>query len=98
MAKLNWTDEAVRWLEDIFEFIAVDNPEAARRTVQAIYDRVQMLEAFPELGFRYEKIQDRNVRIYLYGHYKIAYCINPNGSIDILGVFHGALDISRYLF
>ncbi|MBI5506369.1 MAG: type II toxin-antitoxin system RelE/ParE family toxin, partial [Deltaproteobacteria bacterium] len=30
------------------------------------------------------------------GHYRIAYLIKPDGSIDILGVFHGALDIERF--
>jgi leucyl-tRNA synthetase len=29
-------------------------------------------------------------------HYRIAYLIKPDGNIDILGVFHGALDIDRY--
>jgi len=32
-----------------------------------------------------------------YGHYRITYLIRPDGNIDILGVFHGALDIDRYL-
>jgi toxin ParE1/3/4 len=32
----------------------------------------------------------------LYGHYRIAYLIKDDGNIDILGVFHGALDIGRY--
>lgn len=29
MDELNWTDEAQRWLRDIFDSIAVDNPMAA---------------------------------------------------------------------
>ena len=31
-----------------------------------------------------------------YGHYRIAYLVKEDGDIDILGVFHGALDINRY--
>lgn len=34
MAQIDWTDEALRWLEDIFEYIAADNREAAARTVR----------------------------------------------------------------
>ena len=41
MAEIGWTEEAQRWLTDIFEYIAADNPQAAARTVQGIYDRVQ---------------------------------------------------------
>jgi plasmid stabilization system protein ParE len=33
MAKITWTAEAQRWLEDIFEYIAADNPQAAIQTV-----------------------------------------------------------------
>lgn len=33
----------------------------------------------------------------LYGHYRIAYLYRlDNESVEILGVFHGALDIDRY--
>jgi toxin ParE1/3/4 len=28
--------------------------------------------------------------------YRIAYLIKEDGNIDVLGVFHGALDIGRY--
>lgn len=53
MAEITWTAEAQRWLEDIFEVIAADNPQAAARTVQGIYERAQDLVAFPEMGHRY---------------------------------------------
>ncbi len=33
MAELNWSAEAERWLEDIYEYIARDSPRAAARTV-----------------------------------------------------------------
>jgi toxin ParE1/3/4 len=95
MAKIAWTEEAQHWLEDIFEYIAADNPAAAARTVEGIYERVQELIAFPELGYRYTA-SPRHVRILLYGHYRIAYLVKDDRDIDILGVFHGSLDIARY--
>ncbi len=95
MAEVSWTDEAQHWLSDIFEYIATDNPQAAERTVQGIYDRAQDLRRFPELGSRYAA-SSRHVRVLLYGHYRIAYLVKDDGNIDILGVFHGALDITRY--
>jgi len=36
------------------------------------------------------------VRILLYGHYRITYLIKSDGDIDVIGVFHGSLDISKY--
>ena len=95
MAKLVWTEEALWWLEDIFEYIAHDNPDAAARTVQAIYDRAQALTQFPEMGERYAG-SDRHVRILPYEHYRIAYLVKPE-RVEVLGVFHGALDINRYV-
>jgi toxin ParE1/3/4 len=95
MATLTWTDEAQRWLRDIFDYISADSPAAAARTVSGIYERAQFLVTFPEIGHRYFA-STRNVRILLYGHYRIAYLIKADGDIDILGVFHGALDIERF--
>ena len=95
MAEIRWTAEAQRWLEDIFEYIAADNQEAAAHTVRGIYERAQDLASFPEMGHRYSA-SSRDVRILLYGHYRIAYLVKDDRNIDILGVFHGSLDIGRY--
>ena len=97
MVGLRWTREAELWMRDIFEYIAHDNPEAAARVVEGVYNRAQVLTEFPRIGHRYEPIPDREVRILLYGHYRIAYWVKSDDEIDILGVFHGALDIQRYL-
>ncbi len=95
MAAVVWTEEAQRWLRDIYDYIAADNPHAAAATVQGIYDRAQGLSEFPEMGSRHWA-SDRHVRVLLYGHYRIAYLVKDGGGIDVLGVFHGALDISKY--
>lgn len=97
MAELNWTLEAERWLGDIFEYIAQDNPTAARKVVEGIYAKAQRLRMHPHLGHRHECGTGREVRVLLYGHYRIAYLIRPDGNLDVLGVFHGAMEISRYL-
>ena len=97
MATLRWTEEAATWLEEIYQYIAKDNPQAASRTIQAIYDRAQIIKKFPLIGHKYRDESEGEVRILLYGHYRIAYLIHGTGRIDILGVFHTALDIDRYL-
>ena len=96
MAKLNWTSESERWLRDIFDYIAADNPQAAVGVVNGIYAKAQILTRFPDMGYRYEGSEDE-VRILLYGHYRITYLKRPDGDIDVIGVFHGALGIERYL-
>ena len=95
MAEIAWTDEAQRWLSDIYDFIATDNPVAAAQKAKGICERAQVLKAHPEIDHRY-LASSRNVRILLYGHYRVAHLVREDGNIDILGVFHGSLDISRY--
>ena len=96
MAEINWTRESEIWLQDIYNYIAADDPEAAARAVTGIFEKAQLLKNHPRLGHRYESEESRDVRILLYEHYRIAYLIRADGGIDIIGVFHGALDIARY--
>ena len=97
MAEINWTEEAQAWLRDIYDYIAEDNKDAAARTVSGIFLKSQLLKQHARIGHQYEAASPREVRILLYGHYRIAYLIKPDDNIDILGVFHGALSIDRYL-
>ena len=73
MAELTWTVEAERWLRDIYDYIALDNPSAAARTIETIYLKAEILRTFPESGYRYWQKPDRHIRILLHGHYRIAY-------------------------
>ena len=95
MGEVTWNEESQLWLQDIYEYIANDSSEAASQTVEGIEERVQYLESFPELGWRYPN-SSRHVRIILYGHYRIAYFVHENRDVTILGIFHTSLDISRY--
>ncbi len=96
MAEIRWSHEAAQWLKEIYEYIAQDNPTAARKVVSGIYEKAQLLRDFPKIGYKYREEPEGEIRILLYGHYRIAYLIT-DGPIDILGVFHGALQIERYL-
>ncbi len=98
MAEINWTSESEKWLKDIYDYIAIDNPSAAARVIKGIYDKVQILKKFPKIGHKYNFENRDDIRILLYGHYRIAYLVKPDKNIDVLGIFHGALDIDKYLF
>ncbi len=56
-----------------------------------------MLGRFPRMGQAYRTEPEGEIRILSYGHYRIAYLIRSEDLIEILGVFHTALDIERYL-
>jgi len=97
MVSIYWTDEAHNWLKDIHDYIVLDKKSIAKKVVTEIYEKVQILKHSPRIGYRYENDKENEIRILLYGHYRIAYLIKDEHTIDILGVFHGALDIERYL-
>jgi toxin ParE1/3/4 len=97
MAEIRWTEEAADWLREIHDYIAQDSPSGAAKVVSGIYERVQLLRSFPELGHKYRSEPEGDVRILLYGHYRIAYLIKAKETIEVLGVFHGAMDVEKYL-
>ena len=97
MGQINWTLESERWLRDIYDYVAPDNPQAATRLVEGIRQRVQGLRQFPLLGHTYQGHTGQHIRILQYGHYRIAYLIKADDDVDILGMFHNTLDFDRYL-
>lgn len=97
MAKINWTHEAEDWLKRIYDYVVLDNRNAAFKLVKMIYQRAEILEDFPLIGQRLLDWPDRHIRVLLYGHYRIAYLVKEDKTIDILGVFHSALDMKKYL-
>ena len=69
MAEIRWTEESVQWLRDIHDYIAGDDPGAAANVVDSIYRKAQLLRDQPEIGYKYQTVSGRDVRILLYGHY-----------------------------
>lgn len=50
MAQVIWTEPALDQLDEIAEYIALDNPAAAGRLVRNIFTRISCLEQFPDSG------------------------------------------------
>jgi toxin ParE1/3/4 len=94
-SEIVWTDEARQWLRLIRQYIAKDSPAAADRVIEGIWQKAQLLAINPEAGFKYPLRERDDIRVLLYGHYRIAYVLSDQ-RVTILGVFHAALDIDRY--
>jgi toxin ParE1/3/4 len=50
MARLIWTEPALQDLDQIADYISLDKPEAARKLVQRVFQKVESLADFPEIG------------------------------------------------
>lgn len=76
MAEIVWTEPALSDLDAIADYIALDNPNAARALVQRVFQHIGQLEKHPESGAipqelegsRYRQIVEPPCRIiYRYG-------------------------------
>ena len=85
--ELIWTAEAKTMLMKIFDGLVGCDPMIAANVVRGIYAKTQVLLKSPEIGWYFEVIPDRDVRVLLYGHYRIAYEIHKTGYIVICGVY-----------
>jgi toxin ParE1/3/4 len=52
VARLIWTEPVLADLDEIADYIALDNPAAARRLVQRVFKSVERLQRFPSSGKR----------------------------------------------
>lgn len=50
MAEVIWTEPALQQLDQVAEYIALDNPAAARQLIRIIFDKTERLADFPKSG------------------------------------------------
>ncbi|MCC5934409.1 MAG: type II toxin-antitoxin system RelE/ParE family toxin [Balneolales bacterium] len=50
MAGVIWTEPALQELDEIADYISLDNPDAAKNLVRNIFNRVDLLEMYPLSG------------------------------------------------
>ena len=71
-----WSDSAKDRINQFYDFIAEDNPAAARRVIQDLLDRVEALAEHPRLGRRLSEAVDPSLRKLVIGDYIVAYRVN----------------------
>lgn len=96
MAKIVWTDPALTDLGEIADFIALDNFMAARILVQRIFDRVDGLADFPELGRVPPELEGSRYREVIVGPCRVFYRFEEK-SIHVLYVMRGERELRRYI-
>ena len=79
---------AAQDITDIWEFIAEDNPLAARRVREDILSTLRRLVPFPHQGHRRPDLTSRPLRFILLREYLIAYAPDEK-PLCIIAVMHG---------
>ena len=70
--------KAVRDLEAIVRYIALSNPEAARKLGQNLLERTQQLSQFPFKGQKVPEFNDPNIRQLVLKPYRIVYRVEED--------------------
>ncbi len=100
-SNIRYSKEALRDLDDIWDHIAheLQNPSAAKHTVDKIIDAVSRLEDFPEMGSPLSAVvyDSSGYRFLVSGNYMVFY--RPHGSnVYVDRVLYGRRDYLRILF
>jgi toxin ParE1/3/4 len=88
MTGYDFHPEAVADLDEIWEFIAGDNPTAADRVIADILAALDSLVSFPKQGHKRPDLTTRSLRFTLVREYLIAYAPDEK-PLCVVAVTHG---------
>ena len=80
--------EAYLDIDEIAVYIGEDNPEAAHRVVDEIYNAIRNLVPFPQQGHRRTDLTNRPLRFAVVRDYLIAYAPDEK-PLWVIAVIHG---------
>ncbi|MCO6439626.1 MAG: type II toxin-antitoxin system RelE/ParE family toxin [Nitrococcus mobilis] len=73
MAEVVWSEPALADLDAIADYIALENPTAAKRLVRNIFDHIDQLEAYPDSGSFPQELKDRRYRQIVEPPFRVIY-------------------------
>jgi toxin ParE1/3/4 len=86
--KVSWSPLAIDRVSEIAEYIARDNPGAAKSWADTVFEKVASLKSHPESGRVVPEVNNRAIRELIYGNYRIVYRVEEK-RVSILTVRHG---------
>jgi toxin ParE1/3/4 len=96
MAELIWTEPALSDLNEIAEYIALENPSAARKLVQQVFSVVERLARHPKSGKVPGELEGKRYREVLSGPCRIFYR-HSKGEVLILYVMRSERELRNFL-
>ena len=94
--KVEWSPLALDRVSDIARFIARDNPAAAERWLNELFDAVERLAEFPESGRIVPEVGVQRIRELIFGAYRVIYSVR--GKVQILTVRRGSQMLDKREF
>jgi plasmid stabilization system protein ParE len=79
-------------IDEIITFIAQESPSSAKKFLDSLFESMERLADFPELGHLREDLTDKPVKFWPFKwHYLIIY--KPTSPIEIVRILSGFRDI-----
>jgi len=94
MAEVIWTEPALNDLDTIADYIALDNPQAARDLVQRVFRHVEQLIEFPESGSKPPELKRTRYRQIVEPPCRVFYRIDE-GKVFIVYVMRGEMRLRK---
>ncbi len=85
---LIWTKESLERLNEIGEYIGVNNPERAEKFVNYLIENAESILDSPNIGRMVPDFADTRIREIIVKKYRIVYRVKAK-TIEILTVFEG---------
>jgi addiction module RelE/StbE family toxin len=95
MAEVRWTDQSLKDVENIAEFIAQDSVRYAEIQVLRFFEATEILKTQPKAGRMVPEIAKNTVREVILGNYRIIYRIVASDMIHIIAVHHSARNLKN---
>jgi len=73
MAQIIWTEPALQDLDQIADYISLDNSEAAKKLVRNTFKQVDLLHQYPKLGKSVQELEESIYRELLVSPCRIFY-------------------------
>ncbi len=90
MVEIKFTDQALNDIDEIAYFISASSSYYAGLQVQKFFQRVDMLERFPNIGRVVPELNHKSVRELIEGSYRIIYRVLTKAEIHILTIHHSS--------
>ena len=87
--KVYWTQNAIKHLTNIYEYIALNSPTYARRMVDRITQRSEQISTQPYSGRKVPEYEAEDIHELIEKPYRIIYRLKQD-QIDVVAVIHGA--------
>lgn len=86
--EIRWSALAIERVAEIAEYIQRDNPMAAEKWVESVFQVIGQLAQFPESGRIIPEIKQSHFREIIHSHYRVIYRLEEK-QISILTIRHG---------